>query len=577
MALLLPVWLVSGLLLWTLIEVVPRFLQLMDWRRWGRLLVLVLVLAAWYAPDAYGELRGVLQWVVAGGVVLGLLTMPRQTVTRVLTWVARVVADLRRFFRAFERPWQRLEVGVIVLAAKAMTLVTFLSVLHRNVTKLVGDTGVNRLGEVMNPSASSYLCVESLASDSKTKTALLDALSEGGSHPQLSALTDCMQAQVASGQQSVLVLWVILSLLLIFATERATVSQWKSLPLRLGMGVVIAAGFYGFCHGFVRFFPSISPERYKSLRDCCSILAFFGAAVAFEKVATSPSMRFVNRFPNGCSPSLDLVPTLGGDRLFLSRLVGRYQTWTDYIEWAENPALKIYPSIPIPYWTVQLAIPVGLGWQGCACLPSDWITFGMGWKRMRRPLAAAGIDVDQSELEAVLAERKPQKPSRKKRRHERFFAAQSPGPRRYTPIDTELLEMVERMEERSKPAPKKAPVGLAVAIVVLLIANLFLVSEGRGTGAILAAWLELAILIVGALAFSEKPAGAAVIGLLSLWMFLGLEPGTFIVLGGALLGILLGLPLFAIIGAVTVSCLFYLGVGDKAYTSLDDFTEQKGQ
>ncbi|MEC7752364.1 MAG: TRAP transporter large permease subunit [Myxococcota bacterium] len=141
------------------------------------------------------------------------------------------------------------------------------------------------------------------------------------------------------------------------------------------------------------------------------------------------------------------------------------------------------------------------------------------------------------------------------------------------PIDTELLEMVERMEERSKPAPKKAPVGLAVAIVVLLIANLFLVSEGRGTGAILAAWLELAILIVGALAFSEKPAGAAIIGLLSLWMFLGLEPGTFIVLGGALLGILLGLPLFAIIGAVTVSCLFYLGVGDKAYTSLDDFTE----
>ncbi|MBF94577.1 MAG: hypothetical protein CMH58_05385 [Myxococcales bacterium] len=75
------------------------------------------------------------------------------------------------------------------------------------------------------------------------------------------------------------------------------------------------------------------------------------------------------------------------------------------------------------------------------------------------------------------------------------------------PIDTELLEMVERMEERSKPAPKKAPVGLAVAIVVLLIANLFLVSEGRGTGAILAAWLELAILIVGALAFSESLQG----------------------------------------------------------------------
>ncbi|GEM_PF-7090605 len=404
----LPVWLVSGLLLWTLIEVVPQFLQLMDWRRWGRLLILVLVLAAWYAPDAYGELRGVLRWVVAGGVVLGLLTMPRQTVTRVLTWVARVVADLRRFFRSFDRPWQRLEVGVIVLAATAMTLVTFLSVLHRNVTKLVGDTGVNRLGEVMNPSASSYLCVESLASDSKTKTALLDALSEGGSHPQLSALTDCMQAQVASGQQSVLVLWFILSLLLIFATERATVSQWKSLPLRLGMGVVIAAGFYGFCHGFVRFFPSDIPGALQIASGLLFYLAFFGAAVASREGRHITVDAVRKSVPERMQPLFGFGAHVGGAiACFFLAWLGGIQTWTDYIEWAENPALKIYPSIPIPYWTVQLAIPVGLGVAGLRmfAIGLDNLWDGVEEDEDDPYLAAAGIDVDQSELEAVLAER----------------------------------------------------------------------------------------------------------------------------------------------------------------------------
>ncbi|MBM66211.1 MAG: hypothetical protein CMH55_08265 [Myxococcales bacterium] len=404
----LPLWLVAGLLLWTLLEVVPQFFRLMDWRRWARLAILVMVAVAWWAPEGWAELRGALRWIVAGGIVLGLLTMPRQTITRVLTWVARVVGDLRRFFRAFDRPWQRLEVGMIVIAATAMTLVTFLSVLHRNVTKLVGDTGVNRLGEVMNPSASSYLCAEAVATDGKDRSALLDALSEGGSHPELGALNDCMQAQVASGQQTVIILWLVMSLLLIFATERAMVTQWKSLAMRLAAGLVIAAGFYGFCHGFVWAFPSDIPGALQIASGMLFYLAFFGAAVAAREGRHITVDAVRKSVPDRMQPLFGFGAHVGGAAAcFFLAWLGGMQTWTDYIEWAENPALKIYPSIPIPYWTVQLAIPVGLGVAGLRMLAIglDNLWDGVEAEEDDPYLAAAGIDVDQSELEALLAER----------------------------------------------------------------------------------------------------------------------------------------------------------------------------
>jgi C4-dicarboxylate transporter DctM subunit len=123
-------------------------------------------------------------------------------------------------------------------------------------------------------------------------------------------------------------------------------------------------------------------------------------------------------------------------------------------------------------------------------------------------------------------------------------------------------------------APKKAsPVAGIVAVAVLLIANLYGLASAKGVAGTMAAHVELVLLLVVALAFSRKPAAAAIVGLLSLWMFLSLDPAVFVVLGAALIGVLLGLPLFAIIGVVTVSCLLYLSEADKTYETMGDFTE----
>jgi C4-dicarboxylate transporter DctM subunit len=123
-------------------------------------------------------------------------------------------------------------------------------------------------------------------------------------------------------------------------------------------------------------------------------------------------------------------------------------------------------------------------------------------------------------------------------------------------------------------APSKAsPAAIGIGVAVLLIANLYGIADGRGVAGTMAANVELTLLIVTALAFSRKPAAAVIVALLSLWMFLSLDPGVFVVLGAALTGVLLGLPLFAIIGVVTVGCLTYLSEGDKSYQTMTDFTE----
>ncbi|MEE2836066.1 MAG: TRAP transporter large permease subunit [Myxococcota bacterium] len=124
-----------------------------------------------------------------------------------------------------------------------------------------------------------------------------------------------------------------------------------------------------------------------------------------------------------------------------------------------------------------------------------------------------------------------------------------------------------------EPQPKASPVALVAAFVVLLVANLYGLADGRGVAGTMAAHVELALLVVTALAFSRKPAAAVIVALLSLWMYLSLDPGVFVVLGAALTGVLLGLPLFAIIGVVTVGCLTYLSEGDKSYETMVDFTE----
>ena len=125
----------------------------------------------------------------------------------------------------------------------------------------------------------------------------------------------------------------------------------------------------------------------------------------------------------------------------------------------------------------------------------------------------------------------------------------------------------------SEEAPAKASPAAIAAVAVLLIANLYGIADGRGVAGTMAANVELALLIVTALAFSRKPAAAVIVALLSLWMYLSLDPGVFVVLGAALTGVLLGLPLFAIIGVVTVGCLTYLSEGDKSYQTMSDFTE----
>ena len=94
-----------------------------------------------------------------------------------------------------------------------------------------------------------------------------------------------------------------------------------------------------------------------------------------------------------------------------------------------------------------------------------------------------------------------------------------------------------------EPQPKASPVALVAAFVVLLVANLYGLADGRGVAGTMAAHVELALLVVTALAFSRKPAAAVIVALLSLWMYLSLDPGVFVVLETALTGVLLGLPL----------------------------------
>jgi C4-dicarboxylate transporter DctM subunit len=120
---------------------------------------------------------------------------------------------------------------------------------------------------------------------------------------------------------------------------------------------------------------------------------------------------------------------------------------------------------------------------------------------------------------------------------------------------------------------KVSPAGVGIALIVLLVANLYMLSSGRGPAAVMAAHIALTLLTLGALAFSRRPAAAVIVGLLTLWMFLGLSAGAFIVLGLVLVGVMLGLPLFAVVGLVTVGCLLFLGDGEKSYATLDDFTE----
>jgi hypothetical protein len=77
--------------------------------------------------------------------------------------------------------------------------------------------------------------------------------------------------------------------------------------------------------------------------------------------------------------------------------------------WAADHALKVYESVPVPYWTVRLAIPLGLSvaalrLAGHAC---DDLWFGVPEEDEHAAITSSGVKLDQAALDAALAELQP--------------------------------------------------------------------------------------------------------------------------------------------------------------------------
>ena len=68
-----------------------------------------------------------LQWALILVLALGFLMMPKRTIASVLRGVALTFIDLRSLFRCLDRPWRQIERGIVVIAAVAMTSLTFLT------------------------------------------------------------------------------------------------------------------------------------------------------------------------------------------------------------------------------------------------------------------------------------------------------------------------------------------------------------------------------------------------------------------------------------------------------------------
>ena len=187
----------------------------------ARLLLLVVVCAAiWWEPTTNTlreDLLTIAQWGLLLALVLGFLLVPRKALQVVLRGVALTFLDVRRLFARLDQPWRHVERGVVVLAAVAMTSLTFLSVVHRNFNGRVGDTGVTWLGVVVDPS------LDNGAAVAKAVT-----------------------------------LWLVLSVLIVMATERSLRGR-RPTAVRIGLGVGFSVAFYVFCRVFVALLPTNIP------------------------------------------------------------------------------------------------------------------------------------------------------------------------------------------------------------------------------------------------------------------------------------------------------------------------------
>ncbi len=334
----------------------------------GRLLLLVIVCAAiWWEPAA-DTLRAKLltgsQWLLLLVLVLGFLLVPKKAIEVVFRGIALTFVDVRKLFARLDKPWRQIERGVVVLSAIAMTSLTFLSVLHRNFNGRIGDTGVNWLGVVVDPSPGNE-----------------------------------------SAQVKAILLWVFLTILMVMATERALRARLAFGP-RLGLGFVFAAVFYVGCRAFVALLPTNIPGALTMSLGALLYLAFFGAAIAAadRKHLSVDAVR--KAVPDRLQPLFAFLG-LGFGAVFCGFLasLGAMQVWSDYSLWASDHALKVYESVPVPYWTVRLAIPVGLAvaalrLAGHAC---DDLWYGPPEEDENAAIANSGVKLDQKALDEALA------------------------------------------------------------------------------------------------------------------------------------------------------------------------------
>jgi TRAP-type C4-dicarboxylate transport system permease small subunit len=335
----------------------------------GRLLLVALIAAAawWYPPQNTLRLDLLvgLRWLLMLSLALGFLTVPKKAFALLLTGIARTFIDIRRLFALLNKLWKPLEHGVVVLAALVMTTLTFLSVLHRNFNGRVDGTGLNWLGMAVDPSPGN------------------DA-----------------------AMQQVIMLWALLVVLIILATERALRSSLALGP-RLGAGVGVAISFYTLSRAFVGAVPTNIPGALTMSLGALLYLAFFGAAIAAANRKHLAVDAVRKGVPDHLQPLFAFLG-LGLGAIFCGFLtwIGVLQVWSDYSLWAGDSALKVYESVPVPYWTVRIAIPIGLGVAAfrLAGHALDDLWYGVPEEDENAAITSSGVKLDQAGLDAALAE-----------------------------------------------------------------------------------------------------------------------------------------------------------------------------
>jgi TRAP-type C4-dicarboxylate transport system permease small subunit len=343
-------------------------------QRIGRLVVLGAVFGAFCAEAAtvgwWASVQGPLRWLILLLVVGGFLILPKQTARVIATGAARVFVDVRAVCSAVNCPWRWVERTVVVLAAIGMTVLVFLELWHRNLTGRIGETGTNWLGLIVHPDPAA---------------------------PNSDAVLP------------LLMLWAGVALFMVFAVDRGLSRRLDSRPLRMLCGALGAAGLFGLSRWFVAIAPNNIPGAKTLALGCLLYLAFFGASIAAEQRKHIGVDAIRKNVPEGLKPLFAFLGGLGGAAfcLFLAWL-GYLQVSADYAAWTENPAVKIYESVPVPYWTVRIAIPIGLAVAALRFAGQALDDLWFGPPDTEDALASAGVAVDREALEAAIREAEAQ-------------------------------------------------------------------------------------------------------------------------------------------------------------------------